>query len=38
MVCDLSMLIILMPDLVKMILVSRRISLRAAMRVRKGAI
>jgi len=38
MVCDLSILIILMPCLVKMMLVSKRISLRAAIRVRKGAI
>ena len=38
MVCDLSILIILMPSLVKMMLVSSKISLSAAMRVRKGAI
>ena len=38
MVCDLSMLMILMPSLVKMMLVSNKISLSAAIRVRKGAI
>ena len=38
MVCDLSILIILIPSLVKMMLVSKRISLSAAIKVRKGAI